>query len=60
MPAGTYLYISIQYRGGLTLEHVAKQPADLVNSFFYRVQGGMPPRLLPAITSMRRRRQALQ
>jgi polygalacturonase len=37
-------HISIQYRGGLTLDHVAKQPGDLVNSFFYRAQGGVPPR----------------
>jgi hypothetical protein len=32
------------YRGGLTLEQVARQPADLVNTFFYRATGGVPPR----------------
>jgi hypothetical protein len=37
-------HITIQYRGGLTPDHVAKQPADLVNSFFFRAQGGVPPR----------------
>ncbi len=37
-------HITIQYRGGLTLDHVAKQPADLVNTFFFRAQGGVPPR----------------
>jgi polygalacturonase len=36
--------IRILYRGGLTLDQVAKQPADLVNSFFYRTPGGVPPR----------------
>ncbi len=36
--------IRIWYRGGLTMEQVAKQPADLVNGFFYRAQGGVPPR----------------
>jgi polygalacturonase len=34
--------IRMQYRGGLTLEQVAKQPADVVNTFFFR--GGIPPR----------------
>ena len=34
--------IRILYRGGLTLDQVAKQPPDLVNSFFFR--GGVPPR----------------
>ena len=36
--------IRILYRGGLTLEQVAKQPADLVNAFFFRASGGVPPR----------------
>ena len=36
--------IRILYRGGLTLDHVAKQPADLVNTFFFRASGGVPPR----------------
>jgi len=36
--------IQIQYRGGLTLDQVAKQPADLVNTFFFRASGGVPPR----------------
>jgi polygalacturonase len=36
--------IRIVYRGGLTLEQVAKQPADLVNTFFFRASGGVPPR----------------
>jgi len=36
--------IRILYRGGLTLDQVAKQPADLVNSFFFRATGGVPPR----------------
>ncbi len=36
--------IRIQYRGGLTLDDVAKQPATLVNTFFFRGQGGVPPR----------------
>ena len=31
--------IRILYRGGLTLDQVAKQPADLVNSFFFRPAG---------------------
>ncbi len=34
--------IRIVYRGGLTLDDVAKQPADKVNTFFFR--GGVPPR----------------
>jgi hypothetical protein len=33
-----------RYRGGLTLDQVAKQPADLVNTFFFRATGGVPPR----------------
>jgi hypothetical protein len=36
--------IRILYRGGLNLEQVAKQPADLVNTFFFRASGGVPPR----------------
>jgi polygalacturonase len=36
--------IRILFRGGLTLDQVAKQPADLVNSFFFRAAGGVPPR----------------
>jgi polygalacturonase len=36
--------IRIWYRGGLTLDQVAKQPADVVNAFFFRAQGGVPPR----------------
>jgi polygalacturonase len=31
-------------RGGLSLENVAKQSPDLVNPFFYRASGGVPPR----------------
>ncbi len=37
-------HITILYRGGLTLDDVAKQPASLVNTFFFREQGGVPPR----------------
>jgi len=36
--------IRILFRGGLSLDDVAKQPADLVNSFFFRAAGGIPPR----------------
>ena len=36
--------IRIMYRGGLTLDQVAKQPVDLVNTFFFRASGGVPPR----------------
>jgi polygalacturonase len=36
--------IRIVYRGGLNLDQVAKQPADLVNTFFFRATGGVPPR----------------
>ena len=36
--------IRILSRGGLTLDQVAKQPADLVNTFFFRASGGVPPR----------------
>ncbi len=36
--------IRVVSRGGLTLDQVAKQPADLVNTFFFRASGGVPPR----------------
>jgi hypothetical protein len=36
--------IRLVYRGGLSLDDTAKQPADLVNSFFFRASGGVPPR----------------
>ena len=36
--------IRLVYRGGLNLDQVAKQPADLVNTFFFRAVGGIPPR----------------
>jgi len=36
--------IRLQYRGGLTLEQAADQPADLVNTFFFRASGGVPKR----------------
>jgi polygalacturonase len=36
--------IRILYRGGMTLDQVAKQPADLVSTFFFRAPGGVPPR----------------
>ncbi|HVW07639.1 MAG TPA: glycosyl hydrolase family 28-related protein [Bryobacteraceae bacterium] len=36
--------IRIVYRGGITLDDVAKQPAGLVNTFFFRATGGVPPR----------------
>ena len=36
--------IRIVYRGGLTLAQVAQQPADLVNTFFFRTSGGVPLR----------------
>lgn len=36
--------IRILYRGGLTLEDAAKQPKELVNPFFFRAAGGVPPR----------------
>ncbi len=36
--------IRILYRGGLTLDQVAQQPAGLVNTFFFRATGGVPPR----------------
>jgi len=36
--------IRIVYRGGLSLDDVARQPADRVNTFFFRGEGGVPPR----------------
>src|SRR5665213_1481857 len=36
--------IRIVARGGITLDQVAKQPPDLVNTFFFRATGGVPPR----------------
>jgi polygalacturonase len=37
--------IRILYHGGLTLDQVARQPADLVNNFFFRApSGAVPPR----------------
>lgn len=36
--------IQIFYRGGLTLEHAAQQPADLVNPFFVDEETGTQPR----------------
>ena len=36
--------IRIVADGGLTLDQVARQPADLVNTFFFRATGGVPPR----------------
>jgi polygalacturonase len=36
--------IRLLYRGGLTLDDVAKQPANIVNTFFFRGGGGVPPR----------------
>lgn len=36
--------IRILYRGGITMEQVAQQPADIVNTFFFRGEGGIPPR----------------
>lgn len=36
--------IRLVYRGGLNLDQVAKQPSDLVNAFFFRASGGVPPR----------------
>jgi polygalacturonase len=36
--------IRILSRGGLTLDQVAKQPADMVSTFFFRAPGGVPPR----------------
>jgi polygalacturonase len=36
--------LRIVSRGGLTLDNVAKQTPDLVNQFFFRASGGVPPR----------------
>jgi hypothetical protein len=36
--------IRILSRGGLTLDQVARQPADMVSTFFFRAPGGVPPR----------------
>ena len=36
--------IRIIYKGGLSLDQVRKQPPDLVNTFFFRASGGVPPR----------------
>lgn len=36
--------VRLVYRGGLTLDTAAKQPADVVNTFFFRGTGGVPPR----------------
>jgi hypothetical protein len=36
--------IRILYRGGLTLDQVAKQSPEMVNTFFFRASGGVPPR----------------
>jgi polygalacturonase len=36
--------IRLVYRGGITMDQVAKQPSDLVNTFFFRASGGVPPR----------------
>lgn len=36
--------IRVVSRGGLSLDQVAQQPADLVNTFFFRDQGGPQPR----------------
>jgi polygalacturonase len=36
--------IHLVYRGGLTLDDAAKQPPTLVNTFFFRATGGVPPR----------------
>jgi hypothetical protein len=36
--------IHILHKGGMSLEKVAKQPADLVNTFFFRSLGGPQPR----------------
>lgn len=40
----TLSHIRILFRGGLTLDQAAKQPSDLVNTFFFRASGGVPPR----------------
>jgi len=36
--------IRILANGGLSLDEAARQPAGLVNTFFFRAQGGVPPR----------------
>jgi polygalacturonase len=36
--------IRIVAKGGLSLDEAAKQPAGLVNTFFFRATGGVPPR----------------
>jgi polygalacturonase len=36
--------IRILAKGGLSLDEAAKQPASLVNTFFFRASGGVPPR----------------
>ncbi|MGA7241502.1 MAG: glycosyl hydrolase family 28-related protein [Bryobacteraceae bacterium] len=36
--------IRLVYRGGLSLDDAAKQPTDVVNTFFFRGAGGVPPR----------------
>jgi hypothetical protein len=36
--------VRILYRGGLSLDDVARQPAEIVNTFFFRAEGGIPPR----------------
>jgi hypothetical protein len=36
--------IRILAKGGLSLDEAAKQPANLVNTFFFRATGGVPPR----------------
>jgi polygalacturonase len=36
--------IRLVYKGGLSLDQVAKQSPDLVNGFFFRGAGGVPPR----------------
>jgi polygalacturonase len=36
--------IRLVYRGGLSLDDVAKQSPELVNTFFFRASGGVPPR----------------
>ncbi|MBS1857491.1 MAG: glycoside hydrolase family 28 protein [Acidobacteria bacterium] len=40
----TLTNIRLVYRGGLNLDQVAKEPPDLVNTFFFRASGGVPPR----------------
>lgn len=40
----TFHNIRIVAKGGLTLNQVAKQSPDLVNTFFFRGAGGVPPR----------------